>query len=199
MKREITCPECHCVLEINNKFSRYLLVSLVSLSVGLIASIIFAASQMRNTKTARNAINEMAAFFETRSNGIVRVEKDILETKANLEAELKGFVLKEELRLQEKYPSLKRCVSSRIDFSVKYVRYVEWNPSGTIKIGIENNGTRDIDGNFKVYFLNAEGFVTADHHDEWSWTKVKSGETRISEKKVSFRFGQPVYCFVETE
>lgn len=199
MKQEITCPQCRSVLEVDSNASSTGWNVCIVLSVLLLAASIFGIHQMLRANTLRHSLNDNLQNYETRSNLVSKTEKQLVEAKKKLDERAKDLLLKQDNRLQEKYPSLKRCDNPRVEMAHKHVSYVAWDPSGKIRVVIENKGSTDIDGKFTVYFLNSEGFVTAQHHDDWSWTKVRSGETRISDSSLRFRFGQPVYCFVETE
>src|SRR5690606_4199641 len=62
-----------------------------------------------------------------------------------------------------------------------------------IYVTIQNNGSQSIKPDFKIYFLNENGFITATYSDVYIFSSVSPGETRISDGGINFRYGTPVY------
>jgi len=45
----------------------------------------------------------------------------------------------------------------------------------------------------KIYFLNSIGFQTGYFYDNWTFSFIDVGETRIEKGYVDFYYGQPTY------
>ncbi|MCX7874898.1 MAG: hypothetical protein N2321_01885 [Melioribacteraceae bacterium] len=103
-----------------------------------------------------------------------------------------NLIAREEKKLQNYYNNLYRFSGGDNyfnDFAIKKFR-IDGNK---IFVTIQNNGSQSIKPNFKIYFLNENGFITSEYSDIYVFSSIAPGETRISDGEVNFRYGTPVY------
>ena len=114
-----------------------------------------------------------------------------------------GFIQKEEGKLFQRYPKLKVYIPEENQVDDEYLSSFivnrSWDGDNQYKVNIKmcNNKSYEIKPDFTLYFLNKEGFIIAKCKEDWIINTIKPAETRITNRQVSFRFGEPAYFFVE--
>lgn len=109
----------------------------------------------------------------------------------------------QEERLHEVYENLRPFALVRTNMTLSPVIQMAVVPhvrTADITVTVENASSSKawLPPRYKIGFLNAEGFVSAEIDSGWFKTWVQPGTNLTHRHQVQFDFGEPVYCTIKT-
>ncbi len=110
----------------------------------------------------------------------------------NIKTKYEKLLAREEKKLENYYGNLFKYKYGDNYFNNSPIKRFRVD-GDKIYVTIQNNGSQAIKPDFTIYFLNENGFVTATYSDVYIFSSVSPGETRISDGRINFRYGTPVY------
>jgi len=118
--------------------------------------------------------------------------------RATAEEEYEKARLFRERELHRVIPGLERCAAGVNEVHVGLLR--SFTLAGhDVSLTFENRATSNRRPDVTIYFFNDYGFVTDSIQVSWLFSSVKPGETRVEQRRISPRHGEPVYFSVEVE
>jgi hypothetical protein len=180
-------------------------VALNGLKTACIALVILAAVTggwaIWSTMEARDSKREEAEMRSVlaaarieiaRANERVTQAKLVEQRGNQARKEAEQIRLREEGRLHEIYPDLRRLEVGINRVDERYLKEFDYSPS-KVKVTLVNKADRPVKPRFTITLLNKEGFVTEDVYITWLATEIGPGETRLDEQGVRLDVGDPVY------
>ncbi|MFN3871723.1 MAG: hypothetical protein ACK4R9_01850 [Ignavibacterium sp.] len=110
----------------------------------------------------------------------------------NFKVKYENLLAREEKKLENYYGNLYKYNYGYNYFNNSAIKSFRID-GDMIYVTIQNDGSKAIKPDFTIYFLNENGFITATYSDVYIFSSVLPGETRISDGRINFRFGTPVY------
>ncbi len=110
----------------------------------------------------------------------------------NFKVKYEKLLAREEKKLENYYGNLLKYKYGDNYFNNSAIKRFRID-GDMIYVTIQNDGSKAIKPDFTIYFLNENGFITATYSDVYIFSSVLPGETRISDGRIHFRYGTPVY------
>ena len=165
-----------------------------SCAVAVMWAIGTTAFLLGRTKERDSALRHLAES-EQRASEFEKKASDATARAHHLETSTAAFRLREEKKLYQIYPKLKKLEMGKNVVNDRYVESFTYD-GRKVRLKLSNKGTASVTPRFELFLIDENGFVTGNASVTWLIESLEPDESRVEEQETPSRFGLPVYYMV---